>query len=305
MEDYYNRAPEVMLENYMGFLATLGCTLIFSNDKIFAVPSNSVLKKTGGAPGKGQLQKYPNAAGPADYVSYHYRDNGYRDVAGVIVTVPNYIGGQSAGSWGFERGTSAFFMEKKGLSQASGVYVAEAHPWMAISSFATRPGDSASAASRMDKSGDSMYKTKKTFGDSLEAAQKGAAEKVKKKKESSEDYLKNTMQNYAETKFYQVRFGDRQGSITLDFNPQWVPGTGGTLYVRDTQQTLTFYVLSVTHHIDMTAPNSGSAITTVSYCCGRLGKESIGSEEDSFLGYNSGKESAVQNSFLQDIGAGK
>jgi hypothetical protein len=155
----------------------------------------------------------------------------------------------------------------------------------------------------MDKKSAPMYPEKKSMEQSASETQAAHAEKGKEKKESLSSYAGDVIKNYAETKFYQVRFSDRQGSITMDFNPYWVPGTGGTLYVRETGCTLTFYVQSVTHRVDMSAPSNGTAITTVSYTCGRIGKKSVGTKEDKFLGYNSDKEEGVQEAFLSDIGA--
>jgi hypothetical protein len=304
VEAKWKSAPNVFLENYMYFLSSIGCTLIFSNNRIFIVPENSVIKRPSAAPGKGKLQSAPNAAGPADYVSYNYNDNGYRDVAGVIIVTPGTAGGASAGSLAWERGGAGYYMEQEGLSQASGIYVAESHPWMGIQNI-SRPtaADSKEAVTRMDQKTDPMYKESKSYEDTAKAVQKAVAGKEKERKQSVSEYAKDIFKNYAETKFYQVRFGDRQGSITMDFNPYWVPGTGGTLYIRETNSVLSFYVLSVTHRIDTSAPNNGTAITTVSYCCGRIGQAPIGTKEDSFLGYNSGKETIIQYAYLSDMGA--
>ena len=302
IEKLWKAAPNVLLEHYMNFLSYIGCTLIFSNNKMFVVPDNSVLKKSGKAPSKGKIQSSPNEAGPADYVSYQYNDNGYRDIAGVVICNDGFVGGTSIGSLNWENGGVGYYMEDEGLSQASGIYVVQAHPWMALASRGPSSADSAKAADRMDKASDPMYKARQSMEQATTATKEDYASKTEKKKETVSQYAKDIFENFAQTKFYQMRYGDRQGTITMDFNPNWVPGTGGTLYVRETNSTLTFYVQSVTHHIDMSAPNNGTAITSVNYCCGRLGKESVGTSEDKFLGYNTGKESAVQKQFLSDMG---
>jgi hypothetical protein len=68
--------------------------------------------------------------------------------------------------------------------------------------------------------------------------------------------------------------------------------------VRETGSTLAFYVTNVTHRIDVSAPNTGTAITTVSFSCGRFGGAGTGS--DTFLGYDLGKEQGVQSGFIGD-----
>jgi hypothetical protein len=108
---------------------------------------------------------------------------------------------------------------------------------------------------------------------------------------------------YAETKYYQAKYYDRMGSLNMDFNPKWVPGTGGTLYVRATGVMLSFYVTSVTHRIDTSAPNHGNASTTVNFCCGRIGSGPEGVSADRYLGYDAGKESGIQGSYVGDMGA--
>lgn len=302
IEKLWKAAPNVLLEHFMNFLSYIGCTLIFSNNKMFVVPDNSVLKKSGKPPARGKIQTTPNEAGPADYVSYQYNDNGYRDIAGVVICNDGFVGGTSIGSLNWENGGVGYYMEAEDLSQASGIYVVQAHPWMALASRGPSSADSAKAADRMDKASDPMYKGRQTMSEAASATKDAYASKTKDKKETVSKYAKDIFENFAQTKFYQMRFGDRQGTITMDFNPSWVPGTGGTLYVRETSSTLTFYVQSVTHHIDMSSPNNGTAITSVNYCCGRLGRSSVGTTEDKFLGYNTGKESSVQKEFLSDMG---
>jgi hypothetical protein len=303
IQHMFLNGPNVLLENYMNFLAQMGCSLIFGNTKVWAVPMNTVIKPNGGSPeGGGKLQSQPNAAGPADCIAYSYNDVGYRDIACVIVQGENLAGGVDIGVPAFTRDHLAHFIEEEGTSQASGVLVVKNHPWMAAFPTKAAPADAQETKEKLDQPGESMYAEKKSFGDGVDEA-KEVAEESEKKKEAIEDAAGEVLNNYAFTKYLQARYGDRQGSITLDFNPKWVPGTGGTLYIREISTTLSFYVTSVTHHIDVTPPNAGTAITTISFTCGRSGKGPQGAEEDKFLNYNAGKESGVQKAFIKDIGA--
>jgi hypothetical protein len=88
----------------------------------------------------------------------------------------------------------------------------------------------------------------------------------------------------------------------MDFNPNWVPGTSGTLYIRETGNFIAFYVTGVTHRIEMSVPHSGHAITSITFCCGRMGASPPGVDADLFLGYNLAKEQAIQAAFVADIG---
>lgn len=139
------------------------------------------------------------------------------------------------------------------------------------------------------------------FKSSTTEAKGDAASRQKQKDEDVKKQLKTVLDNYAETKFYQSRYADRQGSITMDFNPDWVPGTSGALYVRESQMWLVFYVISVTHTVEVGAPNNGTALTIINYNCGRMGKKPPGVNKDEFLGYDKGKENNLRDQFIQDI----
>ena len=294
--DIFQSGPTVILENYMNFLAYMGCTIIFSNSKMFVVPANSVLKQSGGSPGRGALSSKPNQAYPSDYNSYTYNDNGYRDVGCVLVLTPGWKDGQNVGALTTDRGVVGEFCTS--IGGGSGVLAVQSHPWMGLTPTGDIPSKQIiSSLKKLDGKGNMVdsatsFKSAKSVGKSRTAA--GAADK----KKSAADLVKATLDNYAETKMYQAKYIDRQGAITMDFNPNWVPGTGGSLFVRETGSTLAFYVTNVTHRIDVSAPNTGTAITTVSFNCGRFGGAGTGS--DIFLGYDLGKEQSVQAGFIGD-----
>jgi hypothetical protein len=267
---------------------------------MYVVPANSVIKPSGGGGGKGSTQSSPNAAGPADYISYNYNDSGFKDVGHVVISADGFEGGGNLGDLFFDSGSIAYH-SYEGPSQASGVLVINIHPWMALGSFSSGPADSPEAADRFDKPSDSMYSEKKTMGAAAQTAAQGHAASAQQQKGAYSKTLKSVAQSYAQTKLYQNKYFDRQGSITMDFNPQWVPGTGGTLFMRESGMYISFFVTSVTHKIDIVAPNSGQAITIVNFSCGRLGTSPTGADKDEFLGYNGGSEVGVQKSFLGDI----
>jgi hypothetical protein len=294
----FKKGPNVLLENYQYFLSQLGCTLIFSNNKMYVVPENSVLKPDSKAVEKGVLQKKPNTAGPADYNAYMYNDNGYRDIAHVLVQLGSYVGGVYLADLTFERGVLATYSDTE-LSHASGVLVVAGHPWLALSTTNPLASSGKQGKQRMDKPKDSMHDTPTNFTDAKKQAKQNY---VTGTKEGTNSFKENAalLSNYAETKFYQARFTDRHGSLTMDFNPNWVPGTGGSLYIRETSMFISFYVTSVTHRIDQSPPTNGSAITVVNFSCGRMSSSPKGTSSDKFLGYDIGKEQTIQAKFIKD-----
>ena len=86
----------------------------------------------------------------------------------------------------------------------------------------------------------------------------------------------------------------------MDFNTEWVPGTSGLLYIHETKLWLQFYVVSVTHKVDLSPPSNGTAITIVSYRCGRIGKEPAATEKDNYLGYDKEREDGVRQQWIGD-----
>jgi hypothetical protein len=301
LQSIFIQGSNVLLENYMNFLNTIGCSLIFSNNQMIVVPQNSVIKQVNKPTGKGALQSLANCAGPADYTAYTYSDNGYRDVCMVVVQTANVVGGHHVSTKNFDTGAVSYFAESAELSQASGVIVVNAHPFMTISASAPSPIDSKQARQDFDDGKHSLYKKKKSYTDALSNTAKKHADTANKKVEAYDNKYKTILDNFAETKFYQTRFQDRHGSITMDFNPNWVPGTGGSLFVRETQSFINFYVNSVSHRVESTAPNNGTALTTVNFHCGRFGTDPAGAEEDKYLGYDLDAEQTVQQAFLKDI----
>jgi hypothetical protein len=296
----FANSPDVLFENLRAFLSYMGCTLIFSNSKMYVVPVNSMLKQPTNVPNYRQLQNSPNHANPANYNSYVYNDTGYRDIGMVMVTVEGQVMGANVGTGSFDKGNMVHFAAPAELSNSCGVLVVRAHPWMIISAETSTGAVAPVGRTRADNKQDSCTDDKYTSFDAHMQAQaaKHKAD-VKTRSEATKAYLKSVLENYAETKFYQERYSDRHGTITMDFNPDWVPGTGGTLFVRETGMFVAFYVNSVTHRVDMHAPASGTAMTVVNFSCGRMGKNPHGAD-DLYLGYNLGKEQAVQKAFIAD-----
>jgi hypothetical protein len=298
--DIFAGGPTILLENLLNFLSTLGCSIIFGNNKSYIVPINSVIKQTKYSPGKGEISTTVNAAGPADYNGYTFNDVGFRDVNSVIVLSPEYTGGSYLGGKGYDRAVLGCFAAPGKEAKGSGVYVTRMHPWMFASATAPQATDAQKAKINQDGTG-SPYEKQSSFAAAAGEANKAHAEKESKKAESVAEFPGKYLRNFAETKYYQARFTDRQGSITLDFNPLWAPGTGGVLFVRESGMTLHFYVTSVIHRVETGAPNTGSAITVVNFSCGRFGRDPAGAESDDFLGYNAGKEAGIRTGYAKSF----
>lgn len=298
--ELFAQGPTILLENLLNFLASVGCSMIFGNDKSYIVPVNSVIKQDNYSPGKGELSTSTNQAGPADYNSYSFTDVGFRDVNSVILMASTYVGGANLGGIGLDSAVLGCFSAPEGEAKGSGVYVTRAHPWMAASSTAPQGTDAKEGKSKQDGTG-SPYDKKLSFEEASKETGKSFAERAQKKVSELKDTPGKYIENFAETKYYQARFTDRQGSITLDFNPNWAPGTGGELFVRESGMHLHFYVTSVTHRVETGPPMSGSALTIINFNCGRFGKSPAGSTGDDFLGYNAGTEKSIRSGYAKSF----
>jgi len=302
LKNFLMAGPNVLLENYMNFLSFMGCTLIFGGDeKSWVIPERSFIKQEHNTPGKKQFSSKINSANPADYNGYTYSDNGYRDIFAVIVATEIPIGGTTVLNIDKEPGYIGWYCDKKDLTQASGLLVIKNHPFSFYYSLNDNNYVDAKELKNTADGGSDYYPQEQKYG----AKKPENDQKIRneEKRDNYEDNLGNSdvLNNYAETKFYQGRYGDRRGTITMEFNPKWCPGTGGTLFVRETGFFIDFWVESVTHRVDMTPPAGGAAITVVNFCCGRMGTAPVGTDEDKFLGYNQGKEKGVQSAFVSDI----
>jgi hypothetical protein len=150
----------------------------------------------------------------------------------------------------------------------------------------------------MDNPGDSLLKAPATSAEKGQA-QSGAALLANKMR----DRYKKTgsvLDDYAQSVLYQARYGDRTGSVTMEFNPNWVPGTGGSIFIKETKTYIHFNVTAVTHTISTAAPNTGTAITSVSFNCGRVGSSPSGLSSYKYFGYDSGKENGIKGSYIGD-----
>lgn len=300
LRDLFASGPNTILDNFLNFLQAMNCTLIISNSKMYVVPNNSVLKQPHIKPNKGQLQNEPNAAGPADYMSYSYNDNGYKDFAHVVVLQAGIFGGAyNAGRNTLDRTVSATYTDEDYLANSCGVLAVRAHPWMVTSPVHAQPKDVIDGKKAVTK-GDPKHNST-NFNNAAELVQQKTEQRNKEKMLMTTEEFKEALQTFAKTKFYQARFTDRTGSLDMDFNPGWVPGTGGTFYIRETDMWVDFYVTNVTHRIETNATNQGNASTSVSFCCARMGKEPKGVDVDAYLGYSLDKEDNIQDAFLGDI----
>ena len=301
LRGYLLTGSNIVFENLSTFIGSMGCGIVWTDKSGYVVPANSFIKQVHMTPDDyGEISQYPNIAFPANYNSYVYNDNGYRDIAHVVLLKSFLPPGTNMSQVEIPLAFGGEFHAPDSVTRASGVLVTEAHPFLTEAYNTAKGSDLAQAKKGLDSPGISLYETPEKYEAVVSNEE---ISKVLKNKEKPTKEMKDVCNMLAEIKYYQHRYSDRLGSVTMDFNPNWVPGTGGTLYIRETAMFLDFYVTSVTHTIELSAPNNGSAVTTVNFNCGRMGKSPIGLSKEPFFGYTLEDEQKVREAFIKDIGA--
>ena len=118
----------------------------------------------------------------------------------------------------------------------------------------------------------------------------------------SVNQIKVDLDNLASIYFFREKFAGRTGSFTTEFNTKFVPGAQGSLFLKYPTTRVDFRVTGVSHQIEISAPLTGSAITTVSVDNVRFGTEGFGVKEDNFSKYNSGKHTNFLDAYYADLG---
>ena len=120
------------------------------------------------------------------------------------------------------------------------------------------------------------------------------------------DNRKQFVKDWAELRYYQLKYSDRLGSYSRVFNPNVAPGCVGSIYLREPGAFIDHFVTQVVHEIHLHAPSGGTAMTQVSFNCGRLG--AIGTtllragmkSFSLFDGFNAATSQAVAEAFIKD-----
>jgi len=317
-----------MWEAIVSIAEAFNACLICSNNKIFLIPKNGFIKQDPTAISDTNISDLPNVASPGQCTNFSYNDSGYRDLSRVILLRnPQYGTGKDSR---FDVASFTFIgsypagneVDPSVPAKSAGTLVLTNHPFMHEDMF--KAGLTSTAASQRVAMAirDSNLTTSdapntlsiQDMQDMMSSISSSNAADPNMAYSATDAY-NTAISDYAKAKFYAHKYNDRIGTITTDFNTNWVPGTCGTLYVptltadqsADSSAStlpriyLQFFVTSVTHSLSMSAPNGGSASTTVTFSCGRIGANPIGLDRDSWFGYTADSMNILQTAYLKDI----
>ena len=144
-----------------------------------------------------------------------------------------------------------------------------------------------------------------------EEEKKTADEDQKAKNEVEQkkiDALYKFADQWAELRYYQLKYTDRMGGLGMLFNPNCAPGAVGTAYLRAPGVYIDFFVTEVVHEIRLSAPDHGQAATHIGFNCGRMGSYTEAGalapglkQLDLFDGFDATKSGKVAAAFVKDI----
>ena len=290
-------------------LGVLGLVLVPGANKMYVVPESYFMKPNGGHPIPAQKEviAHPNFASPGYYNNISFSDNGYQDIGGVILTANPYMS-QDIGT---NRPMSPLplWNQASDAPQSFGSYPSgnNIESNKIIGAIINVPASEMASlyctyfpANRTGVNNfneDTSFKAPITKDSTI-----GEGAKNDAGNQAVSDGKKAVLDNLALQEFLKRKYMDRTGSINMRYTPAWVPGTTGTAYTRYPPPGvfIDFYVQQVTHVFDNSS-GSGTAVTNISFCSGRMGQNPVGVDVNPLYGYTVAKMGAVQSAFITGL----
>lgn len=293
-------------------LETVGCGLIIGNTKAYIVPNSGFLEQTHRSSiNFREVSKIPNILFPSQFNNISFNDNGYRDISAVYVMSDDRN----------IEGVDGFFQDKE--HGGSGGIIGEVMPYViSFNNAALRAagvpevskgvGDPARSnsqpAAATGSEEEAQFEAMKTTAEE-EKKTSDAAQKEKNEAEQKKmDALYKFADQWAELRYYQLKYTDRMGGIGMLFNPNCAPGCVGTSYLRAPGVFVDFFITEVTHEVRLGPPDHGSATTNIGFNCGRMGSYTEPGalapglkQLDLFDGFDATRSAKVAAAFVKDI----
>jgi len=274
-------------------LSQFSCQLLIGNGKAWIVPENGFIQVVNTAPGVGEISKIPNLIYPAQVDSLSYSGNGFIDLRACYVVGRNPIAEVNLVST-MELGV---FVDSEAPSYG-GVLVVSPPTWFySAKSYALSGSQQEKSTNTNDRATMMAYDNGQYGGEWKERYV--ATKEVVHNTTSPLTAATAFMTGYAQMQYYQAKYRDRTGSVSVNFDSNICPGTSGAAYSRYPGHFINFYVTAVTHNVSIT-PSGGSANTSVQFSHGRMGG-SLGIDKDLLYNYTTGKMENVQDGFISSI----
>jgi hypothetical protein len=269
------------------------CNVVVANNKIFVLPANAFYKVPETKFTTGTQPKDPNVFSPAQYRTFQAFDNGYIDIGAVFMA--GNLMSQNAGIR--QTGLVGSFSPED--SKGAAVYVEELPYW--LSEFQTAIRSRLMSNKRKIQAGrEANLRPGYSDEEAAKDAKMALMESERLEKDANNS-LKAIYDAYAQARYYQLKYNDRTGSLSTVFSNRVVPGSVGVVYSAFPRVRVDCFVSQVQHTIDMSPPNSGVALTSVSLSACRVNFSSTIEKDLLFLA-DYQKIKGVQEKFLSDLG---
>lgn len=282
-----------LFESIVQMAQQYGCNVVVANNKMYIVPDVGFIKTphTNGVL-RTRHSTIPNIIYPAEYTSFQFSDQGYRDIKGCyLASLPSSMpllttGGltRCLGHYIDPAAIGGILIEH--LPQ----YVSGPLEYLAVKHSANLVAGIRAGIPRTNDGALTPDQVKKQ--DQIIAQD---TDRV------ANDFIQKVGNNWAQLTYLQRKFADRTGTISAIFDPGWAPGGVGTLFTRYPGTWIDFRVTSVAHNFSA-SPGSAQATTTIAFDCGRMGgATSSGLDTVDFYAYDYDKSAAFANDFVRNI----
>ena len=281
---------------------SIGLCVIVGNSQMWLAPHHGLILNPAKIPAFQQsaLGQY-NVAYPADYASLNLADNGYVDVSWVQPFIEGY--NIYTNPYSVSDVHVSIQQIDPSLSNNGGIFIANVPDWLVPGILQSQHVHNNKDLQKISNGESLVSKAPSNdpqdedefFDNMLNVGAKPDLEKFKKQTD--------ILTNWATIQLLTKKIADRTGSVLLNFTPSWTPGTSASIYTRLPGVFLRCFVDSVTHSVSVSAPNGGTASTTINYSYGRLGS-TLKIDEDKVFGYTAGKMTTLQKAFVSDTTGG-
>lgn len=280
-----------LFESLVQVAQQYGCNVVVGNSVMYIVPDIGYLKVPHAATVvRKEHSRVPNIIYPAEYTSFQFTDQGYRDIKGCyLASLPESMPLISGG--GVSSRCLGVFVDPEAVG---GILVDHLPQFVSgpLEFLAIKHSEEITAAV---KAAQPRIPPGVLTVEQIEMQDLAIEADIEA---MTDRFIQKIGDNWAQLTYLQRKFADRTGSINAIFDPTWAPGAVGTMFTRFPGVWIDFRVTGVSHNFSASLGGS-SATTSVSFDCGRMGKVTgTGLDSVGFYDYNYTKSAAFAAAFV-------
>lgn len=283
-------AEDNLMSVLMAGLDAMGCYIIFGNTKAFIVPANHFIQlETPGWPSTGQSSSQINVAYPADYEGFNYNDTGFVNVNQCFINT-----GLSDNPTVFISTGLGYYSDQN--AKLGALYIKEPTPFERLMFINGMHQINREALQPFINN--TKFDPSTDYNGFIQILVDGNVILEQANEAISNDTY--AFDSLAKLEYLKVKYQNRTGDISLNFTPNWVPGSGGIICCRVPSVYIYCYVNSVKHSFSTTPQGGGSAYTAVSFDSAQFGAEATDASAI-FYEYSKKEMTEYQQAFYNNI----